>query len=67
MTLSKKKPRRDQQERLAYSAREMAELLGVSKATAARMIRNGLIGSVKIGSRRLIPVGEIQKLLVTAA
>jgi excisionase family DNA binding protein len=60
-------PSKKQPERLAYSAREMADLIGVSKATAARMIRNKTISSIKVGSRRLIPAAEIQKLLAAAA
>jgi excisionase family DNA binding protein len=44
----------------------MANLIGVSLATAARMIKSGAVGSVKIGNRRLIPLAEIHKLLTPA-
>ncbi len=59
--------RREQQRRLAYSQAEMAEMIGVSMATAGRMIKNKVVGSVKVGGRRLIPETEIQKLLTPAA
>ena len=55
------------QSRVAVSQAEMADMLGVSIATAGRMIRKGLVGSVKVGNRRLIPMTEIEKLLTLAA
>jgi excisionase family DNA binding protein len=68
MPLKTRKPRhREQQRRRAYSPREMAEIIGVSDATASRMIRNGIVGSIKVGHRRLIPDSEIERLLTVAA
>jgi excisionase family DNA binding protein len=61
------KTRPEQQARLAYSPSEMASLIGVSDATAARMINSRRVGSLKIGSRRLIPATELEKLLTPAA
>ncbi len=58
---------RPEQQRRAVSQAEMAEMLGVSIATAGRMIKNKVVGSVKVGGRRLIPETEIQKLLTPAA
>jgi hypothetical protein len=54
---------REQQRRLAFSQAEFAEIIGVSLATAGRMIRSGVVWSVKINGRRLIPLTEIEKLL----
>jgi hypothetical protein len=45
----------------------MAELLGVSIATAGRMIRFKVVGSIKVFGRRLVPVTEIEKLLESVA
>jgi hypothetical protein len=36
-------------------------------ATAGRMLRNGVVRSIKIGQRRLIPISEIEKLFEDAA
>jgi excisionase family DNA binding protein len=63
---TKHRERRKQQRRLAYSQAEMADMIGVSLATAGRMIKNKIVGSVKVGNRRLIPETEIQKLLTPA-
>ena len=61
------KARREEQRRLAISQSEMAQALGISTATAGRMLRNGVVRSIKIGQRRLIPMSEIEKLLEDAA
>ena len=63
---AREKSRRNLQSRLAVSQAEMAELLGISTATAARMIRKRVVGSVKVGNRRLIPMIEIERLLAAA-
>ena len=67
MSSTIEKTRREQQRRLAISQAEMADALGVSLATAGRMIRKKIVRSVKVGQRRLIPMSEIEKLLTTAA
>lgn len=41
-------------ERLAYSVKEVSEVLGMSEATVNLHIKEGTIPSVKIGGRRLI-------------
>jgi excisionase family DNA binding protein len=63
MPSTTEKTRREQQRRLAISQAEMADALGVSPSTAARMIRKKIVRSVKVGQRRLIPMSEIEKLL----
>lgn len=45
----------------------MADALGVSMATAGRMIRNKIVRSIKVGQRRLIPMSEIERLLALVA
>ncbi|WMT71336.1 helix-turn-helix domain-containing protein [Bradyrhizobium sp. Ash2021] len=67
MPSSTEKTRREQQRRLAISQAEMADALGVSMATAGRMIRNKIVRSIKVGQRRLIPMSEIERLLALVA
>jgi excisionase family DNA binding protein len=67
MISTSEKTRREQQRRLAISQAEMADALGVSMATAGRMIRKKIVRSIKIGQRRLIPMSEIDRLLALAA
>jgi len=42
--------------RLAYSVREAAAVLGVSQSTMHRLVREGEVPSITIGSRVLVPV-----------
>jgi excisionase family DNA binding protein len=51
----------------AYSIREAARLCGVSRATLYRLLKEGKIASVKIGSRRLIRDDQINALLAGGA
>ena len=67
MPSTTEKTRREQQRRLAISQAEMADALGVSMATAGRMIRHKIVRSIKVGQRRLIPMSEIERLLALAA
>ena len=53
-------------ERLAYSLRETALRLGVSLSTIEKAVRDGSLGSVKLGRRRLIPVEAVAELLAQA-
>ena len=52
-------------ERLAYSVKEVAAALGVSKASVYEMTRTSRLESVKVGSRILIPRRAIDRLLAT--
>jgi len=67
MPLNKKISSPSAHKRRGVSQAELAEIIGVSVATAGRMIRSGQIGSIKIRNRRIIPVSEIDKLLTPAA
>lgn len=42
-------------EKLVYSIRETAELLGISRSYAYELVRNGTIPTLKLGKKRLIP------------
>lgn len=50
-------------ERLALSVREAAKACGVSRATIYRLIEQKRLVTLKICSRRLVPVSAINALL----
>jgi excisionase family DNA binding protein len=50
-------------ERRALSVMETARAVGVSRATIYRLIEQKRLMTLKIGSRRLVPVVEIDALL----
>jgi excisionase family DNA binding protein len=54
-------------ERKALSVNEMARAVGISRATIYRLVQQKRLATVKIGSRRLVPVSEIDALLAKAA
>lgn len=53
--------------RLAYSVKEVAAALGISKGSVYEMIRTGRLDHVKVGSRILIPKHTLDNLLTTPA
>jgi excisionase family DNA binding protein len=52
--------------RLTYSTREVALMLGVSRPTVDRLVREGVLPSVDLGSTRrtLIPAWVVERLVV---
>jgi excisionase family DNA binding protein len=46
---------------------ETAELLSVSPWTVRAWITQGKLGSAKLGSRRLVPQSEIERLIASAS
>lgn len=53
--------------RLAYSAAEVAPMLGCTRQHINNMIARGELRSVKLGRRRLIPASAIDALLAGGA
>jgi excisionase family DNA binding protein len=53
-------------ERRALSVKETALAVGISRATLYRLVQQKRLATVKIGSRRLVPVGAIDALLEKA-
>jgi excisionase family DNA binding protein len=49
--------------RMAYSPREAASLLGLARSSIYGAIARGELRSVQLGSRRLIPASEIDRVL----
>lgn len=45
-----------------YSIEEAAAILLMGRATVYRMIKDGRMSSIRVGDRRLIPKGEIERL-----
>jgi excisionase family DNA binding protein len=50
-------------ERRALSIAETAKTCGLSRATLYRLIADGKLSTLKVGARRLVPVGAIDALL----
>ena len=50
-------------ERRALSIREAARACGLSRATLYRLMADGKLSTLKIGARRLVPVGSLDALL----
>lgn len=50
-------------ERRALSIEETAKTCGLSRATIYQLIEQKKLGTLKIGSRRLVPVGALNALL----
>ena len=53
----------EKQERRALSIRETAQACGLSRATIYRLIEQKKLATLKVGARRLVPVGAIDALL----
>ena len=51
-------------ERLAVSVEEAADALGVGRSTLFELIRDGRLGSIKVGKRRLVPTDELKAFLL---
>jgi excisionase family DNA binding protein len=51
---------------VTISTREAAQLLGIHYVTAKNYVRRGVIPSVKVGGRRLIPKQAIRELIMSA-
>ena len=50
-------------EKLAYSVPEVAEMLGISRASAYTYVRTGVIPSLQLGGRIVIPCRVLDELL----
>jgi excisionase family DNA binding protein len=53
--------------RRALSVEEAARAVGISRATLYRLVQQKRLVTVKIGSRRLVPVTALDNLLEKAA
>jgi excisionase family DNA binding protein len=42
---------------------ELAEVIGVSRASAYEAVKSGAIPSIKIGSRLLVPTAAVRRML----
>ena len=55
------------EERLVYSVREACTLLGLSKNSVYARIREGVIPSIRVGARLLIPRVALRRWLESAS
>jgi excisionase family DNA binding protein len=53
--------------RMTYTIPEVAEILGVSRATAYECVRRGEIPALTLGRRRVVPRAAVESLLASAA
>lgn len=51
--------------RLTVSVTEAAVMLGIGRGTAYECVRTGQIPSIRLGSRIVIPILAIEKLIAT--
>jgi excisionase family DNA binding protein len=49
-------------EKMFYDAKEIVQITGLSRPHIYNMLKSGVIKSVKVGNRILIPIKEIEKL-----
>ncbi len=54
-------------DRLSYSMSEAARAVGLSQATLFRLVKDGKLETVKIGSRTLVTRVELERLLAQGA
>lgn len=67
MTATENAESHEAQGRLTRTVDEVAELLGVSRATAYEGIRTGEIPHIKVGRRILVPRAALAAMLEKAA
>ena len=58
-----KKGTTDGAEPLAVGVEVAADMLGIGRSSVFILLNDGLLASVKIGKRRLIPVAELRAFL----
>jgi excisionase family DNA binding protein len=49
-------------ERRAYGLGEFAQMFGISKDTAKRRVMDGSLRTIMVGGRRLVPIGEVERI-----
>jgi excisionase family DNA binding protein len=50
---------------MAYSIAETCEAIGVTRPTLYKLIAEARLRTVKVGTRRLVPATEIERLLAS--
>ena len=57
----------EQEDKLAFSVTEMAELLGIGRSKAYALVRSGTIPSLRLGRRIVIPKLALSRFLAECA
>jgi excisionase family DNA binding protein len=52
-----------QSDRWALSVDETAAILGISRAHAYRMVRSGVLPSIRLGQRLIVPIESLRAIL----
>ena len=50
-------------DKLMHGVGEASERTGLGRSTLYELMRSGRLGSVKVGTRRLIPAAELQRFV----
>jgi excisionase family DNA binding protein len=53
----------DVMKKMAYGIKEAAEYVSVSKTHMHRMVKEGVIRSVQLGNRKLIPASDLEAFI----
>lgn len=53
-------------ERLTYTVEEAAGAIGCGRTSVFRLLREGKLRSIRVGSRRLIPREEIDRFIASS-
>jgi len=48
--------------RRAYGLQEFADTFGISRESAKRFARIGILKTITLGSRRLVPAAEVERI-----
>ena len=48
---------------ISYSVKDVCALLGLGRTTIYKLIEDGSLTRIKVGSRTLIPAGDVEALL----
>ena len=57
----------NQEDKLAYSVIEMANLLGIGRSKAYELVRSGTIPSLRLGKRIVVPKVALSRFLSECA
>jgi excisionase family DNA binding protein len=48
---------------ISYSVKDVCTLLGLGRTTIYKLLEQGCLTRIKVGSRTLIPAGDVEALL----
>ena len=63
MPIRVRRNERDSMTKLLHTVPEAAERTGLGRTTIYALLSSGRLGSVKVGTRRLIPAAELERFV----